>query len=55
MTALIVGGDKLGNIPQTLSENGVNDYIHWAGRKKGFINKKITTNIDMVIVLYDYI
>jgi len=55
MTALIVGGDKLGNIPQTLSENGVNEYIHWAGRKKGFRNKKIPTNIDMVIVLYDYI
>lgn len=55
MTALIVGGDKLGNIPKVLSENGINDYIHWTGRKKGFRNKKIPTNIDMIIVLYDYI
>lgn len=55
MTALIVGADKLGNIPQTLSENGINNYIHWEGRKKGFRNKKIPTNIDMIIVLYDYI
>lgn len=55
MTALIVGGDRLGNIPQMLNNKGVEDYIHWSGRKKGMRYKKIPSNIDMVIVLYDYI
>lgn len=55
MTALIVGGDKLGNIPQMLNQKGFTEYIHWPGRKKGMRNKKIPKNTDMVIVLYDYI
>lgn len=55
MTVLIVGGDRLGNIPQVLSDKGITNYIHWSGRKKGLRNKKIPRNIDMVIVLYDYI
>ncbi|QEK13331.1 DUF2325 domain-containing protein [Crassaminicella thermophila] len=55
MTALIVGGDRLGNIPQVLNERGIDQYIHWAGRKKGMRNKVVPTNIDMIIVLYDFI
>lgn len=55
MTALIVGGDRLGNIPQVLNKRGIDKYIHWAGRKKGMRNKAIPMNIDMIIVLYDFI
>lgn len=55
MTALVVGGDKLGNIPFVLSEEGITDYIHWNGRKKGMRRMIIPKNIDMVIVLYDYL
>ncbi|QXM06844.1 DUF2325 domain-containing protein [Crassaminicella indica] len=55
MTALIVGGDRLGSIPQVLNERGIENYIHWTGRKKGMRNKTIPTNIDMIIVLYDFI
>ncbi|WP_425448217.1 DUF2325 domain-containing protein [Dethiothermospora halolimnae] len=55
MTALVVGGDRLGNIPDVLSSNGIKDYHHWPGRKKGMRNKKIPDDVDMVIVLYDYI
>lgn len=55
MTALIVGGDSLGGIPDVLNYNGIDDYVHWSGRKKGMRNKKIPKNIDLVIVLYDYI
>lgn len=55
MTALIVGGDRLGNIPQILNNKGITDYIHWVGRKKGMRNMSIPTNIDMVIILYDFI
>ncbi|PAB59940.1 DUF2325 domain-containing protein [Anaeromicrobium sediminis] len=55
MTALVVGADKLGNIPDILNEEGITDFIHWKGRKKGMRNMTIPKNIDMVIVLYDYI
>ncbi|QZY55385.1 DUF2325 domain-containing protein [Crassaminicella profunda] len=55
MTALIVGGDRLGSIPQVLNERGFEDYIHWTGRKKGMRNKTIPMNIDMIVVLYDFI
>ncbi|MTI65314.1 MAG: DUF2325 domain-containing protein [Firmicutes bacterium] len=55
MTVLIVGGDRLGNIPDVLYSNGFNEYIHWTGRKKGIRNKKIPSNTDVIIILYDYI
>lgn len=55
MTALIVGGDKLGNIPEVLQQKGFKEYIHWPGRKKGMRKKEVPNNVDMVIVLYDFI
>lgn len=55
MTALIVGGDKLGNIPDVLTERGIQEYIHWPGRKKGMRKKSIPANVDMIIVFVDYI
>ncbi len=55
MTALIVGGDRLGNIPDVLKEQGIEDYIHWSGRKKGMRKMSVPCNVDMVIVLYDFI
>lgn len=55
MSALIVGADRLGNIPKLLQEYGINEYIHWKGRKKGMRNKDIPQNVDMVIILYDFI
>ncbi|MFZ5966026.1 MAG: DUF2325 domain-containing protein [Bacillota bacterium] len=55
MTALIVGGDRLGNIPETLQEKGIKEYIHWTGRKKAMRRKTIPNHVDMVIVLYDFV
>ena len=55
MTALVVGGDKLGNIPDLLEINGIKNYIHWTGRKKGLRKKQLPKNIDLIIVLYDYV
>lgn len=55
LTALIVGGDKLGNIPKILNTKGYENYIHWSGRKKGMRAKLIPNNVDMIIVLYDFI
>lgn len=55
MTALVVGGDKLGNIPDLLETNGVKNYIHWSSRKKKLRSKQLPKNIDLIIVLYDYV
>ncbi|QNO14248.1 DUF2325 domain-containing protein [Alkalicella caledoniensis] len=55
MTALLVGGDRLGNIPNTLEKYGIKEYIHWTGRKKGMRNCHIPSEASMVIVFYDFI
>ncbi len=55
MKALIVGADRLGNIPETLVNHGISDYIHWTGRKKGMRRLEIPNEVDMVIVFYDFI
>ncbi|ABR48514.1 conserved hypothetical protein [Alkaliphilus metalliredigens QYMF] len=55
MKALLVGADRLGNIPNTLESFGINEYIHWTGRKKGMRKMDIPGEIDMVIVFYDFI
>lgn len=55
MNALLVGADKLGNIPTTLESHGIENYIHWTGRKKGMRKLDIPEKIDMIIVFYDFI
>jgi len=54
MTVLIVGGDRLGNIPKELRKEGVNEIIHWTGRAKSFRNRPIPKNVDRVILFYDF-
>ena len=55
MSALIIGADKLGNIPTFLQEQGVDSFIHWDGRKKGMRKMDIPENVEMVICLYDFL
>ncbi|SET36950.1 hypothetical protein SAMN05660297_02180 [Natronincola peptidivorans] len=55
MKALLIGADRLGNIPTTLKEYGIQDYTHWTGRKKGMRNLDIPIETDMIIVFYDFI
>lgn len=55
MTALLVGGDSLGNIPSLLEECGIKEYIHWTGRKKGMRKFVVPQKADLVIVFYDFI
>ncbi|MBS4536934.1 DUF2325 domain-containing protein [Clostridium sp. D2Q-11] len=55
MTALLVGADRLGNIPDTLKQYGIKEYIHWSGRKKGMRKFDIPQEAGMVIVFYDFI
>ncbi|TDX48948.1 DUF2325 domain-containing protein [Orenia marismortui] len=53
MSIVIVGGDKLGNIPTELNKLGFDKIEHISGRKSYKI--QLTTNADMVLVLTDYI
>ena len=55
MNALLIGADRLGNIPNLLMEKGIHDYTHWDGRKKGMRKMKIPKDVDMIIVFIDFI
>lgn len=55
MSALIIGADRLGNIPSFLLEQGIDNIIHWDGRKKGMRTMTIPENIEIVICLYDFL
>lgn len=55
MTILLVGADRLGNIPDDLQNHGFKKIIHWDGRKSKEKNKNIPTNTNMVLVFSDYI
>lgn len=53
MTVLLVGADRLGNIPKELEQHGCTEVIHWPGRKPQC--KKIPVSVDMVLVFHDFI
>ncbi|GEM_PF-1112812 len=55
MFILLIGGDKLGNINEKLMQNGFKDIEHITGRKKDAKNFKIPRNIDLIMVLVDYV
>lgn len=55
MNALLIGADKLGNIPALLNERGINEFTHWDGRKKGMRKMKVPSDVDMIIVFTDFI
>lgn len=53
MTVLLVGADRLGNIPQELEQHGCKRIIHWDGRKAR--KREIPTKVDMVLVFHDFV
>lgn len=55
MTVMVIGGDRLGNIPCSLKEKGYTKIKHYSGRKKCPVNKMITESIDLILVLTDYV
>ncbi len=55
MRALVVGADRMGNIPLKLKEKGFADITHWSGRCKTFWRKQIPNDVSQVIILCDYI
>ncbi|GAB7388585.1 DUF2325 domain-containing protein [Bacillaceae bacterium] len=52
---LIVGADHLGNIYDRLSEIGFDEILHLTGRKVQTVKKGIPGNVDLVLVLTDYV
>ncbi len=55
MNALLIGADRLGNIPNLLENRGIEEYTHWDGRKKGMRKLKIPQDTDVVIIFTDFI
>lgn len=55
MAILIVGADRLGNIPQKLYNEGAQEIIHWSGRKKSYQTKAIPKKVDTIILLCDFL
>jgi len=55
MSVLIIGGDHLGSIPKELKKIGVDDIRHMSGRNRNVIKKGMSTSMDLIIVLHDYV
>ncbi len=55
MNALLIGADRLGNIPDLLENRGIEEFTHWDGRKKGMRKLKIPHDTDVVIIFTDFI
>jgi hypothetical protein len=55
MTVLVVGADRLGNIPIRLQEEGAKEIIHWSGRCKSCLKKTIPKKVDKVIIFWDFL
>ncbi|MGY4690617.1 DUF2325 domain-containing protein [Salibacterium sp. K-3] len=54
-TLMIVGADKLGSIPKRLQEVGFQDISHVSGRKVKMVQKNIPEDVDLVLILTDFI
>ncbi|NLU48981.1 MAG: DUF2325 domain-containing protein [Syntrophomonadaceae bacterium] len=55
MTVLVIGADRLGNIPRALLEKGAKRIIHWSGRNKSFHTRIIPKNVDVIILFCDFL
>lgn len=55
MSVLIIGGDHLGNIPSLLKTKGATEIKHVTGRNKRHSALAISSQIDVVLVLIDYV
>jgi hypothetical protein len=52
---LIIGADHLGTIENKLAKLGFNHISHITGRKSQEVKKSIPENIDLILVLTDYV
>lgn len=52
---LLVGGDKLGGIPDRLKDIGFSEVVHITGRKVKMVKHSIPDRIDFILVLTDFV
>ncbi|MDQ0253991.1 hypothetical protein J2S74_001364 [Evansella vedderi] len=52
---LVIGGDKLGSIPNNLLNMGFQEVIHLDGRKVKMVKRDIPENVDLILILTDFI
>jgi len=54
-SALIVGGDQVQGIKQTLANHGISEIHHWTGRKSGDANKIIPHDTAFIVLITNWI
>jgi hypothetical protein len=52
---LIVGGDYIDGLVDELTGLGLGRVEHWGGRKVRDLNRTIPADMDLVVVLFDYV
>lgn len=52
---LVIGGNKLGSIPGNLKSIGFEEIMHLDGRKVQMVKREIPDNIDLILILTDFI
>ena len=55
MSVLVVGGDHLGGITSKLKLLGYTEVKHLSGRKKGHFTVDLPCQVDVILVLIDYV
>jgi hypothetical protein len=55
MNTLIVGGDYVDGLLEELAGLGLSRVEHWGGRKVREVNRPIPADMDLVVVLFDYV
>ncbi|KAJ51829.1 hypothetical protein BD780_000561 [Clostridium tetanomorphum] len=55
MSVLVIGGDRLGNIKDNLKNEGFDTIKHITGRKSSDRKIQIPENMDVILVLTDFI
>lgn len=54
-SALIVGGDQVIGIKRELANFGITNISHWPGRKVGDYNRVIPQDIELIVMITDWI
>lgn len=52
---LVYGGDNLNSITGHLKNIGFDEVMHISGRKVKMVKKEIPDNVDLILILTDYI
>jgi|GEM_PF-732262 hypothetical protein len=53
MTTLVIGGDHIDKIRRELAEYGLEDVVHWGGRKPAHTRREIPSRVQLVVMVTD--